>query len=135
MLGALPVSEISWERKARLLLLSSHASPPSSKHSFHTVVVNFTASTVCLLSRATVRPSFCTSMPPHIHTMGYAHAFGSLIEWPRAWPKGRPFAFMARPTRRKSSHVFGYSRPASFSQSSRYVTAHEMMNCGTAAQC
>ena len=39
--------------------------------------------------------------------------------WPNAWPNGRPFAFMARPTLRKSSHVFGYSRPASLNQSSR----------------
>src|SRR5688572_89763 len=119
MLGALPLSEISCERKARLLLPSSQASPPSSKHSFHRVVVNFTASTVFLLSRVAVRPSLATSMPPHIQTMGYAHALGSLMEWPRAWPNGLPLAFIARPTRRKSSHVLGYAKPASRSQSSR----------------
>jgi hypothetical protein len=39
--------------------------------------------------------------------------------WPKAWPKGLPLAFMRAPTLRKSSHVFGYSKPASFSQSSR----------------
>src|SRR5688500_3540157 len=119
MLGALPLSEISCDRKARLLLPSSHASPPSSKHSFHKFVLNFTTSTVCLLSSAAVRPSLATSMPPHIHTIGYAHALGSLMEWPSACPKGLPLAFIARPTRRKSSHVFGYSKPASRSQSSR----------------
>ena len=68
--GALPVSEISQERNARLLLLSSHASPPSSKQSFHAARVNFTASIVFLLLSTTVWPSFATSMPPHIHTIG-----------------------------------------------------------------
>jgi hypothetical protein len=70
MLGALPVSEISLERNARLLLLSSHASPPSSKHSVHSALLNFTASTTGFRFRMTERPSFSTSMPPHIHTKG-----------------------------------------------------------------
>src|SRR5262249_51531548 len=128
MLGALPVSEISCDRKARLFVESSHARPPSSKQSFQTASVNFTASTVFLLLSTTVRPSFWTSSPPHIHGMGYAHAFGSLIECPNAWPKGLPLALKARPILRKSSQVFGYSKPASLNQSSRYVTAHDTMN-------
>ena len=70
MLGALPVSEISLDRNARLLLLSSQARPPSSKTSFHSTVLNFTASTVFLLFSTTARPSARTSMPPHIHTSG-----------------------------------------------------------------
>src|SRR5688572_28729999 len=119
MLGALPLSEISCDRKARLLLPSSQARPPSSKHSFQRVVLNFTTSSAALLSSAAVRPSLATSMPPHIHSIGYAHALGSLMEWPRAWPNGLPLAFIARPTRRNSSHVFGYDKPSSRSQSSR----------------
>src|SRR4029453_8442768 len=119
MLGALPVSEISLERNARLLLLSSQASPPWSKTSFHRTLLNFTASTGFLLLSTTVRPSRCTSMPPHIHTSGEHQLFGSLMLWPKACPNGLPLAFSARPTLRKSSHVFGYSKPASFSQSSR----------------
>ena len=68
--GALPVSEISLERKARLLLLSSQASPPSSKHSCQSTLLNLTASTAGFRFRMTVRPSFSTSMPPHIHIRG-----------------------------------------------------------------
>src|ERR1700704_2663090 len=98
--GALPVSEISEERNARLLLLSSHASPPSSKTSFQRTLVHFTASTVFFVLSTTVLPSFSTSMPPHIHVIGYAQQLGSLMLWPNAWPKGLPFAFMARPTLR-----------------------------------
>src|SRR5207247_8061691 len=52
MEGALPVSEISDDRNARLLVESSHARPPSSKTSFQRTLLNFTASTVFLLSSA-----------------------------------------------------------------------------------
>src|SRR5688572_12065963 len=119
MLGALPLSEISCDRKARLLLPSSQARPPSSKHSFQRAVLNFTTSSVALLSSAAVRPSLATSMPPHIHSIGYAHALGSLMEWPSAWPNGFPLLFIARPTPRHSPHVLAYSKPASRSQPSR----------------
>ena len=54
--------------------------------------------------------------------------------WPNAWPKGLPLAFRARPAVRNSSHVSGYLSPCSLNQSSRYVIAHEMMNCGTPIQ-
>ena len=57
MLGALPVREISLERNARLLLLSSQARPPSSKTSFQSTLLNFTASSVFLLLSTTPRPS------------------------------------------------------------------------------
>jgi hypothetical protein len=70
MLGALPVREISLERKARLLLLSSQARPPSSKHSFHKTLFHFTASIAGFRFRMTVRPSFSTSIPPHIQIKG-----------------------------------------------------------------
>ena len=70
MLGALPVSEMSDERNARLLFESSQPRPPSSKTSFQRTLLNLTASTTALLSRTTVFPSLSTSMPPHIHTSG-----------------------------------------------------------------
>src|SRR4029079_3343689 len=119
MLGAFPVSEISWERNARLLLLSSQARPPSSKHSFQSTLLNFTASTVARLLSATVRPSLSISSPPHIHTSGEAHALGSLMLWPKAWPDTHTLAFMRLPTVRNSSHVFGYATPSCWNQSSR----------------
>src|SRR4030095_1593843 len=118
MLGALPVSEISCERKARLLLLSSQASPPSSKHSFHSTLFHFTASTVALRLSTTVRPSLSTSIPPHLHTRGQHQLFGSLMLWPKAWPNGLPLAFIVLPAARNSSQVCGErgapgARPAS----------------------
>jgi hypothetical protein len=70
MLGALPVSEISLDRNARLLLLSSQARPPSSKTSFQRTLLNLTASSVFLLFSTTPLPSARTSIPPHIHISG-----------------------------------------------------------------
>src|SRR5262245_31793844 len=118
MLGALPVSEISCDRNARLLLLSSHASPPSSKHSFQRTLLKRTASIVFLLFRTTLRP-LSTSTPPHIHTSGYAHAFGSLMLWPNACPNGRPLAFSFLPAAPNSSHGRGYESPSCWNQACR----------------
>src|SRR5262245_47186283 len=59
------------DRKARLLLASSQASPPSSHASFQKATANLTDSTVSLLLMATVLPSFSTSLPPHDHMNGY----------------------------------------------------------------
>src|SRR5207247_4565198 len=105
MEGAVPVSEISDDRKARLFVESSQARPPSSKTSFQRTLLNFTASTVFLLSSTTVLPSLATSIPPHIHTSGYHPLFGSLIEWPNACPNGFPWVFIAPPVLRHSSTV------------------------------
>src|SRR6516162_8755685 len=52
------------ERKARLLLESSQARPPSSQQSFQNPTANFTDSIVSLLLSATVLPSGSTSLPP-----------------------------------------------------------------------
>src|SRR6266702_2041962 len=61
------------ERKARLLLLSSQASPPSSMVSFHSTTANLTDSMVSLLFNTTVLPSASTSLPPHDQRYGYHH--------------------------------------------------------------
>src|SRR6266446_6208526 len=57
MLAPLIVPEIVPARYARLLLESSHASPPSSRQSFQKPTVNFTASIVALLLITTLRSS------------------------------------------------------------------------------
>ena len=58
------------DRKARLLLESSQARPPSSCASFQKPVMNFTDSIVSLLLSLTVLPSASTSRPPHDHRKG-----------------------------------------------------------------
>src|SRR5205823_3066146 len=55
------------DRKARLLLESSQASPPSSIVSFHKATANLTDSIVSLLLSATVLLSSPISLPPHDH--------------------------------------------------------------------
>src|SRR5215813_5360957 len=71
------------DRKARLLLVSSQASPPSSIVSFHSGTANLTDSSVSLLSSTTVLPSASTSLPPHDHRYGYQKAGASPKVWPR----------------------------------------------------
>src|SRR5437762_12227193 len=66
------------DRKARLLLESSQASPPSSIVSFHKGTANLTDSTVSLLFSATVLPSASTSLPPHDHRYAYHHPRATL---------------------------------------------------------
>ena len=63
MLAPLIVAEIVPARYARLLLLSSQASPPSSRQSFQKATVNFTASIVSLLLMTTF-PLWSISAPP-----------------------------------------------------------------------
>src|SRR6185437_12357254 len=95
------------ERKARLLLVSSQASPPSSIVSFHSATANLTDSTVSLVLSATVLPSASTSLPPHDHRKGY-HQFGASPNvCPAVWPIGRPLAFSFLPAARKASQVSG----------------------------
>src|SRR3954453_19095145 len=95
------------ERKARLLLESSQASPPSSIVSFHSDTANLTDSKVSLLLSTTVLPSASTSLPPHDHRYGYHQPGASPKVWPAVCPKGRPAAFNFLPTVRYSSQVFG----------------------------
>src|SRR5215468_8226518 len=80
------------DRKARLLLVSSQASPPSSQVSFQKPTANFTDSMVSRLFKTTVLPSASTSFPPQDHKYGTtssAHRrtcvqrFG---QWVGPWP-------------------------------------------------
>ena len=75
------------DRKARLLLESSQASPPSSQASFQKPVKNFTDSTVSFELMATL-PSVPTSFPPHAHMAGYQKVGASPNVWPAVWPIG-----------------------------------------------
>src|SRR6185437_13329757 len=88
------------ERKARLLLVSSQASPPSSIVSFHSATANLTDSTVSLLLSTTVLPSASTSLPPHDHKYGYHQPGASPKVCPAVWPYGRLAAFNFLPTAR-----------------------------------
>src|SRR5215470_3707598 len=58
------------DRKARLLLESSQASPPSSWASFQNPTIYFTDSMVSLRLRTTVLPSASTSLPPNDPRIG-----------------------------------------------------------------
>src|SRR4249919_667139 len=96
------------ERNARLLLLSSQASPPSSIVSFHSATANLTDSTVSLLLRTTVLPSASTSLPPHDNRYGYQNALASPKACASVWPSGCPLAFSFLPASRHSSQFAGY---------------------------
>src|SRR5580700_524738 len=101
-------------RKARLLLESSHASPPSSQQSFQNATAYLTDSSVALLSSTTFLPSFSTSMPPNDHRKGYQNVGGSPKLWPSVWPSGWPLALSFLPASRYSSQVSGnLLKPAS----------------------
>src|SRR5438874_7293113 len=99
-------------RNARLLLLSSQASPLSSCASFQKPTMNLTDSTVSLLLSATVLPSASTSLPPHDHRNGYQKTTGSPKVWPSDWPKGRPLALSVLPASCSASQVCGNLSPA-----------------------
>src|SRR6516225_8722108 len=94
-------------RKARLLLESSQANPPSSQASFHKPTANLTDSIVSLLLSTTVLPSASTSLPPHDHRYGYQKLGASPKVWPRVWPSGRPLALSFLPASRSVSQVSG----------------------------
>jgi hypothetical protein len=64
------VAESSPAWKARLLLVSSQARPPSSQHSFQNACMNFTASTAPLPLITTFLPDWSVSAPPNAHSMG-----------------------------------------------------------------
>src|SRR5258707_14692675 len=95
------------DRKARLLLVSSQASPPSSIVSFHSGTANLTDSTVSLLFSATVLPSASTSFPPQDHKYGYHHPGASPKVCPAVWPIGLPLAFSFLPASRNLSQFSG----------------------------
>ena len=94
------VAQMVPDRKARLLLESSQASPPSSIVSFHKATANLTDSTVSLLFSATVLPSSAISLPPHDHRYGYHQPGASPKVWPAVWPNGLPLAFIFLPASR-----------------------------------
>src|SRR5215475_3570772 len=109
MLAPLSVAEISPAWKARLLLVSSQASPPSSQASFQKACMNFTDSMVPLELMTTFLPLASVSAPPKLQRSGYENVGGSPKLWPRAWPTGLPLALSFLPTSRHSSQVLGNS--------------------------
>src|SRR6516165_10741509 len=94
-------------RKARLLLVSSQASPPSSQVSFQKPTANLIDSTVSRLFRTTVLPSASTSLPPQDHRNGYHQLGASPKVCPAVWPMGRPLAFSFLPASSRASQVSG----------------------------
>src|SRR5215468_12391056 len=94
-------------RKARLLLLSSQASPPSSQVSFQKPTANLTDSMVSLLFNTTVLPSASTSLPPQDHKYGYHQLGASPNVCPAVWPIGRPLALSFLPASSRTSHESG----------------------------
>src|SRR5439155_27022036 len=132
MLAPLIVAEIVPARYARLLLLSSQASPPSSRQSFQAATVNFTASSVSLLLMMTF-PLWSISAPPNPRVTEYAQLLGSPRLWPNAWPMGWFFFLSALPTLRHSSQVSGnLLAPTSLNQSSRYAQVEGTEHSGSA---
>src|SRR6516165_8310605 len=103
------VEEIVPARKARLLLESSQARPPSSQHSFQNATAYLTDSTVALLSSTTLLPVLSTSIAPNDHRKGYQKVGGSPKLCPSAWPIGCPLALSFFPAARYSSQVSGNS--------------------------
>src|SRR6185503_1027356 len=103
----LRVAEISPAWKARLLLVSSQARPPSSQHSFQNACMNFTDSTAPLLFRTTFLPLLSVSAPPKAQSIVYVNTGASPNVWPSVCPYGLPFFLRAAKSLRASSHVFG----------------------------
>src|SRR5207245_328569 len=119
MLAPLIVAEIVPARNARLLLLSSQASPPSSRQSFQKATVNFRASIVSLLLMTTL-PLSSISAPPKHQVTGYAHWLGSPRLCPKASPIGWPFFLSSAPTFRTSYQLSAnLAEPTSLNQYSR----------------
>src|SRR6267142_3722067 len=120
MLAPLSVAEISPAWKARLLLVSYQASPPSSQESFQNACMNFSDSSAPLLLSTTFLPLGSVSAPPKLHSNGYAKVGGSPKLWPSACPTGLPLALSFLPISRYSSHVLGNSfAPISLNQDRR----------------
>src|SRR5436190_20010270 len=95
------------DKKARLLLVSSQASPPSSMVSFHRATANLIDSTVSLLFSTTVLPSASTSLPPNDNRNGYHQPGASPKVWPAVSPSGRPLTLSFLPASRSLSSVSG----------------------------
>src|SRR5713101_5270826 len=128
----LRVAEISPARNARLLLVSSHANPPSSQASFQNEVIHLTESTVCLLS-STLLPALSVSAVPKFHSSGYDQAGASPKVWPSVWPMGWPFFFSFMPRSRYSSIVLGGAlAPTSANHDLRYAMSSPEMLHGSA---
>src|SRR5207244_10161368 len=120
MLAPLSVAEISPAWKARLLLVSSQARPPSSQESFQNDCMNLTESTAPLLLSTTFLPVLSVSAPPKAQSIVYVNVGASPKVWPSVCPYGLPFFFSAGKSLRASSQVLGNSlAPASFSQDFR----------------
>src|SRR4029450_2259775 len=109
MLAPFSVAEISPAWNARLLLVSSQASPPSSQASFQKACMNLSDSTVLLELITTFLPLGSVSAPPKLQRRGYANVGGSPKLWPSAWPTGLPLALSFLPTSRQASMVLGNS--------------------------
>src|SRR6185503_10574695 len=109
MLAPLSVDEISPAWNARLLLVSSQASPPSSQQSFQKACMNFSDSTVFFELITTFLPLASVSAPPKLQSRGYANVGGSPKLWPSACPTGLPLALSFFPTSRQASQVLGNS--------------------------
>src|SRR5215470_12025792 len=101
------VAAISPAWKARLLLVSSHASALSSQACFQKSVIHVTACTVPLESSTAFFPVGSVSAPPKVHVNGYVHAGASPNVCPRVWPIGLPFFFKRAPIFLYSSSVLG----------------------------
>src|SRR2546421_12192055 len=126
------VAEISPDRNARLLLVSSQANPPSSHASFQKDVIHLTDSTVCLAS-STALPALSVSAVPKFHSMGYDQAGASPNVWPRVWPIGWPFFLSFMPRSRYSSSVLGGAlTPTSANHDFRYAIKRPEMLHGSA---
>src|SRR5947207_15673734 len=95
------------DRKARLLLVSSQAIPPSSMVSFHSATASLIDSIASLLFSTTVLPSASTSLPPIDQRNGYHQPGASPKVWPAVWPIGRPLALSFLPASRKISQFSG----------------------------
>src|ERR1700682_2919627 len=120
MLAPLRVAEISPAWKARLLLVSSQASPPSSQHSFQKACMNLTDSTAPALLITTFLPVLSVSPPPKAESIVYVKVGASPKVCPSVWPYGLPFFLRMAKSLRVSSQVLGYSlAPASFSKDFR----------------
>src|SRR6185503_5288983 len=122
MEAPLSVAEISLAWKARLLLVSSHASAPSSQASFQNATIHLTASMVCLEFSRTFLPLGSVPAPPKDHTSGKVKVGASPKEWPRVCPIGLPFFLSAAPIFRYSSSVAGgWFAPTSANHERRYA--------------
>src|SRR4030095_8370504 len=124
MLAPFSVAEISPAWNARLLLVSSQASPPSSQASFQKACMNLSDSTVLLELITTFLPLGSVSAPPKLQRRVYANVGGSPKLCPSAWPTGLPLALSFLPTSRPASMVLGNSvTPISACPARPYATA------------